>query len=242
MGEPREANGRRANDEASPDFESACPARLDRVPGAGVPGKGDGARTRDRDVGTGGGRNRTRWWKHDRRAPPARLCQQIPQQTRPPVPIIPARQFRDSLFPMFEPTTAPRTEEQLAATLSQPLVRAKIAQLNIRYLITVSGGTSSEEDWGVTFVYPLPLGAASVGKQSSELSASIWDLKQGTSAGAAQVTASGVGRFAMVTIVPVLIMIPRTEKAACRELGNQLIAFLTGADRAFEFEKQGDSP
>ena len=159
----------------------------------------------------------------------------ILQQTRPPVPMIPARRFRDSLFPMFEPTSAPRTEEQLAATLSQPLVRAKIAQLNIRYLITVSGGTSSEEDSEFAFAFPIgagavPLGAASVGTQSSELSASIWDLKQGTSAGAAQVTASGVGRFAMVTIVPVLIMIPRTEKAACRELGNQLIAFLTGAE------------
>ena len=55
-------------------------------------------------------------------------------------------EFRDDLFPWFEPGTAPKVTDNLVLLLHRPLVREKIAQLGLRYVISIDGA-STEHDW-----------------------------------------------------------------------------------------------
>ncbi len=55
--------------------------------------------------------------------------------------VIDTAMFQDALFPWFEVQNAPRTVQELRALLSRPLVRERIASLQVRYLISITGGT-----------------------------------------------------------------------------------------------------
>lgn len=63
------------------------------------------------------------------------------QRTSPSLRFISTQEFRDALFPWFEPGTAPDTLEELALLLNKPLVGERIASLGVRYVIRVRGAT-----------------------------------------------------------------------------------------------------
>jgi hypothetical protein len=50
-------------------------------------------------------------------------------------------QFRDTLFPWFEPGTAPAKPEAVAAMLSHPGVSEKITTTGVRYVVWLNGKT-----------------------------------------------------------------------------------------------------
>ena len=55
--------------------------------------------------------------------------------------VIPHRQFVDSLFPWFEPRTAPVETKGLPKLMERPGVAERIAEQNVRYIIWLDGDT-----------------------------------------------------------------------------------------------------
>ena len=55
--------------------------------------------------------------------------------------VIPHKQFVDSLFPWFEPRTAPAETKNLPKLMERPGVADRIAQQGVRYIIWLDGDT-----------------------------------------------------------------------------------------------------
>ena len=147
----------------------------------------------------------------------------------PELVIMPEREFRDALYPWFEPATAPDHIDELSALLGRPAVKRRIEELDVRYVAVVGGNTVSEEGgaFGCAGAYA---GAGCLGfgteERDSRFSAAVWDLKQGTSAGAITAETSGTNVFIGV-IVPIMFF-SATESATCEALGQRLAEFMTG--------------
>jgi len=146
--------------------------------------------------------------------------------------IVPAEQFRDALFPWFEPATQPRSEDALATLLAKPLVADRIAQLGVRYVIAVGEPSTSEGE--ATGLHPIlvgiPLPAGVMwSERKSTISATVWDLVQGTSAGTVEVVGSGTS-YLLNWVFAFGVGIPATETRACHELGRRLAGLFTGQD------------
>ena len=146
--------------------------------------------------------------------------------SNPAIRRIPPEEFRDALFPWFERSTEPRSEDALAAVVNRPLVKAKLVELNLRYLVRVNDPSTSHGD----FKGPHAI-VAGVGwvERESNLWAEIWDLKTATEVGSARVSTSGKNVYA-TWIFLTGIFVPATETTACQELGRKLAALLTGED------------
>lgn len=132
--------------------------------------------------------------------------------------LLPPKEFRDALFPS-EPSTA-LTDENIAHSLSQPAVKAKISALNLRYAVLVSGGTIESD---MKEEAPLYM----EGKRSSWVQGRILDLTDGGSPGELSLSVSGTNAFVWLPYVAPYIL-AMTETPACHEFGRQLAAYLTG--------------
>ena len=145
------------------------------------------------------------------------------EKADPPVRVIPAGAFRDTFFPWLEPGTAPKSDEDWSALLARPLVKARMAELAVRFLLEVQGIHTEGETKGVEAV---AVGAVG-NKVRDRITAKLRDLKGGTSIGTAAVESAGQNLFVHVMIYGVIVL-PMTETAACRELGRQLAAAFNG--------------
>ncbi len=138
--------------------------------------------------------------------------------------------FKDGLFPWFEPRLAPSTPEELPALLARPGVADRIADTGVRYLVWVTGSTEIVGGGGNLSCGAGPGGAGCLGftwwEKASSYEASIWDLYRAESAGTISADASGTSYMPAI-IVPVPL-IARTQTAACKGLAEQLKQFLTG--------------
>jgi hypothetical protein len=149
------------------------------------------------------------------------------EEADPPVRVIPAGAFRDTLFPWFEPETVPRSDEDWAALLARPLVKARVAELDVRFLLEVQGSHTEGETKGVEAV---AVGAVGV-EVRDRVTAKLRDLKGATSVGAAAVESASHDVLVHVMLYGI-ILLPMTETAACQELGRQLAAAFNGASAA----------
>lgn len=151
-------------------------------------------------------------------------------RTSPTLRVIPPQEFRDALFPWFEPGIAPGTPEQLALLLEKPLLQDRIARLGVRYVISVRGLTAQGDAkgailCGVSYRGGGCLGFAWMGREST-MSAVVWDLEQPLSPGTVDVTVSGT-IFMPAFILPIPIPV-FTETRACAEIAEKLAEFLGG--------------
>lgn len=151
------------------------------------------------------------------------------REAAPELAIMPAREFRDALYPWFEPATTPDHIDELTALLGRPAVKRRIEELDVRYVAVVGGRTDSENEgaFGCAGAYA-GAGCLGVGTEDrhSHFSAAVWDLKQGNSAGAITAQTSGTSVFIGV-IVPIMFF-SATESATCDALGKRLADFMTG--------------
>ncbi len=158
------------------------------------------------------------------------------QRTSPNLRFIPLLEFRDALFPWFEPGTAPDTLEELALLLDKPLVRERISSLGVRYVIRVGGATIQQPFEGPIFCGFGPGGGGCFGyvaaDRESHISATIWDLEEANSQGTVEVEASGT-MVIPVFILPFFVTPAMTETYTCGVMGERLARFISG-------EKRGD--
>jgi hypothetical protein len=144
--------------------------------------------------------------------------------------IIPSDRFQDAFFPWLEPNVTPDDTESLLKLMGQPLVRRRLHELGVRYIVALRGGTTHEgHTWGGAVYGPgagIIVGGAHERFQTL-LGARILDLQRIQSV--AQVEAEGKGEFAagMLVIIPYAYG-KSSVKAACATIAQRVAAYFTG--------------
>ena len=148
--------------------------------------------------------------------------------------VIPNREFVDSLFPWFEPRTAPSETKGLAKLMERPGVADKIEDLGVRYVIWLDGDTEKVAGGGSLSCAAGPGGGGCFGfawwQNASDYDAYVWDLQGLESAGTISADVSGTS-FLPALVIPIPL-IARTQAKACKGLAEQLRAFIVAEEPA----------
>jgi hypothetical protein len=148
--------------------------------------------------------------------------------------VIPHDEFVDSLFPWFEPRTAPAETKNLAKLMERPGVADRIEKQGIRYIIWLDGDTERVAGGGSLSCAAGPGGGGCFGfawwQKDADYDASVWDLQGLQSAGTVSADVSGTS-FMPALVVP-LPFIARTQAKACKTLADQLHAFIVQDETA----------
>lgn len=144
------------------------------------------------------------------------------------VRLIPESEFKDQLYPWFEPRTAPVSVDELSALFAQPGVREQIEKTKVKYLAWIDGNTVTSDKGGSLTCALGPYGGGCFGmsywEENASYIASIWDLESLSTAGEISADASGTSYMAGF-IVPIPV-IARPGNEACKVLAKQLKSFL----------------
>ena len=143
--------------------------------------------------------------------------------------VIPHKQFVDSLFPWFEPRTAPAETKGLSKLMARPGVAQRLEDQRVRYIIWLEGDTERVAGGGSLSCAAGPGGGGCFGfawwQNDADYNASVWDLKGLESAGTVTADVSGTS-FLPALVVPIPL-IARTQTAACKGLADQLRTFIS---------------
>lgn len=144
--------------------------------------------------------------------------------------VIPNQQFVDSLFPWFEPRTAPANTKGLVQLMERPGVAEAVKKMGVRYIVWLDGETEKVASGGSLSCAAGPGGGGCFGfawwQNDADYVASVWDLEGYESAGT--VTADYTGTSFLPAIVIPIPLIARTQSRACKGLATQLKAFIIG--------------
>lgn len=142
--------------------------------------------------------------------------------------------FVDSLFPWFEPSTAPQRAEGVVRLFARPAVRQRIDDSGVRYVVWVDGMTRQTDSGGSFSCAIGPGGGGCLGfgwwEKESDYDAFVWDLKEAKTAGV--VSANVTGTSALVGVLVPVPLIARVQGTACDRLAEQLGTFLLGGGSA----------
>lgn len=150
------------------------------------------------------------------------------QRGRGALEVAPSDVFVDSLYPWFEPSTAPLDPRDLPELLARPGVSERISEHGVRYVVWVDGATDRVDGGGSMSCAIGPGGGGCFGlawwETDAKYEASIWDLRETGSAG--RITTDVSGRSVMPAVIIPLPFIARTQANACRGLAQQLQEFI----------------
>lgn len=153
-----------------------------------------------------------------------------------PLRLVTQKDFKDQLYPWFEPRTAPTSSKDLAKLFARPGVQKRIIETEVRYLAWISGDTITTDSGGSFSCTLSSFGGGCFGvsywEEDASYEASIWDVENMTTAGQISADANGTSYLAGV-ILPIPI-IARPGNAACKALANQLREFLQGSPTTAE--------
>ena len=145
------------------------------------------------------------------------------------ITVIPEPQFVDSLYPWFEPRTAPLSIENVGRLMVLPSVANKLNELNLDYMIWIDGRTQDTNSSGSMTCGVGPTGAGCFGfgtwGTESEYEATIWNFNDGAEVGKMSALTSGQSYMPAV-VVPIPIIAP-VQDTACESLGTQLLQYLS---------------
>jgi hypothetical protein len=146
--------------------------------------------------------------------------------------LVPHRAFIDSLYPWLEPSTAPADAEFARVLLARPGVRERIAAAQVRYVVSIEGGTNVTDKSGSLACAAGPGGAGCIGvafwKKTSDYQARIWDLERGISLGT--VSTDTTGHSVIVGAIIPLPFVAPVQHTACTRMARELDHFLVGGD------------
>ena len=147
---------------------------------------------------------------------------------RNPLRVVSESEFKDLMYPWFEPRTAPTNVDELVKLFAQPGVRDQVETNQVRYIAWINGDTVTTGKGGRLAGTLSAVGGGCFGvsfwEQDASYEASIWDLENMTSAGAISADATGTSYLAGV-ILPIPL-VARPGNAACKALATQLKEFL----------------
>lgn len=140
--------------------------------------------------------------------------------------------FIDALYPWLEPSTAPANAQGFSAFLARPGVADRVNGMGVRFIVWVDGVTQKTDGGGSIACAAGPGGAGCLGlgwwEKTSDYEATIWDLKQGVSAGTLSTDVKGTS--VMIGAIAPIPLIAPVQSTACDRLAGQLKAFLLGGD------------
>lgn len=144
------------------------------------------------------------------------------------VNIIPEQQFINSLYPYFEPSTAPMNVQNLDDLVRTPGVAKKLEQFRVRYIIWIEGSTERTDSGGSLSCTISPAGGGCFGfatwDDQANYRASVWDLEALQSEGTISSSTSGTSYMPAILIpIPILA---RVQATACEQLSEQIKEFL----------------
>jgi len=143
--------------------------------------------------------------------------------------VISTTEFQNIFYPWFEPSTAPQNIEELPKLLSKQIIKDKLDELEIKYLVKVTGETKTNASSGALSCAAGPGGGGCFGfawwDDTSSYEASVWDLSQETSVGNLSANVSGTSVIPAIVIpIPILA---RTQSNACEGLTQQIVGFFS---------------
>ncbi|MGI9201689.1 MAG: hypothetical protein ACR2QL_11560 [Woeseiaceae bacterium] len=148
--------------------------------------------------------------------------------------VIPHREFVDSLFPWFEPRTAPAETKHLPKLMDNPGVIDSITAQKVRYIIWLDGDTERVAGGGSLSCAAGPGGGGCFGfawwQNDADYQASVWDLQDLEAAGTVTTDVSGTS-FLPALVIPIPL-IARAQNKACKALASQLQLFIGSGDEA----------
>ena len=143
--------------------------------------------------------------------------------------IISTNDFQNMFYPWFEPSTAPQKIDDLPKLLNKKVIKNKLDQLQIKYLIKITGETKTNSSSGALSCAAGPGGGGCFGfawwDDTSSYEGSIWDLSQETSVGNVSASVSGTSVIPAI-IIPIPIL-ARTQSNACVGLSKQITGFFS---------------
>lgn len=146
--------------------------------------------------------------------------------------VLDEQEFIDSLYPWFEPRTAPLSLKRLNAMLNEPLLASRIKAMGVRYMIWVDGNTETTESSGSLSCAVGPGGGGCFGfstwDKESSYEAVIWDVADFTDKGRVRVDAKGSSY--MLAVGAPIPFIARVQAQACDGLGTQLREFFASGN------------
>ena len=143
--------------------------------------------------------------------------------------VISTNEFQNIFYPWFEPSTAPQNIEDLPKLLGKQIIKDKLDELEIKYLVKVTGETTTNASSGALSCAAGPGGGGCFGfawwDDTSSYEASVWDLSQETSVGNLSANVSGTSVIPAIVIpIPILA---RTQSNACEGLTQQIVGFFS---------------
>ena len=143
--------------------------------------------------------------------------------------VISTTEFQNIFYPWFEPSTAPQNIEDLPKLLGKGIIKDKLDELEIKYLVKVTGETKTNASSGALSCAAGPGGGGCFGfawwDDTSSYEASVWDLNQETSVGNLSANVSGTSVIPAIVIpIPILA---RTQSNACEGLTQQIVGFFS---------------
>lgn len=152
-------------------------------------------------------------------------------QLTPPVKVISADTVGLELFPWLEPSTAPKSVEELRNLLSTPAIKNKMRALGVGYLLEFHGGTKTNIPGGGILCGVATGGGGCFGyawgSRESSFNATILDIKDKNKLSKAISTQKG-GVYVPAFIFPIPIM-AATESKACQDMTSQIHALIKDA-------------
>jgi hypothetical protein len=144
----------------------------------------------------------------------------------PDLTVIPSQEFRDSLFPWFEPGTIPNNDEDLAELMDKPKVQKKVREFRLRYLVALQGRSRGEglDQWGGCvggYAMVGCVGGMSVDSQT-DLTASIIDLQSSRTLVEIEASGSASTSAGLILIVPYLV-VGDSLTDTCRALAGHVV-------------------
>ncbi|WP_439101560.1 hypothetical protein [Congregibacter sp.] len=145
------------------------------------------------------------------------------------IEIIDEIEFINTLYPWFEPRTAPLRPADIDRLVQQEPVAQQLANLKLEYMIWVDGSTVQTNSAGSMTCGVGPGGAGCFGfgtwGNASDYEATIWDFTDKAEVGRLNASTSGQSYMPAV-VVPIPIIAP-VQGTACDGLGDQLLQFLS---------------
>lgn len=145
------------------------------------------------------------------------------------ITVIDEIEFIDTLYPWFEPRTAPLHPPDIERLLEQQPVARRMAELKTEYMIWIDGVTVRSDSAGSMTCGIGPGGGGCFGfgtwNNDSSYEAVIWDFTDRAEVGRVNTTASGQSYMPAV-IIPIPIIAP-VQGTACNGIGDQLLEFLS---------------
>ncbi|OUU78612.1 MAG: hypothetical protein CBC38_07055 [Gammaproteobacteria bacterium TMED78] len=143
--------------------------------------------------------------------------------------VYPSNEFENTLYPWFEPSTAPLDTDSLTNLLSNQEIQDRVKRTGVRFLIWIDGSTDRTASGGTISCAAGVGGAGCMGlawwEDDSNYEATIWDLEELNSAGS--IYADYLGRSFMPAIIIPIPLIARPQAEACRGISDQIKLFLT---------------